>query len=61
MMQEADFVYTMGCGVSDVCPAILFKQAVDWNLEDPKGQPIEKVRQIRDQIEKNVTQLISNI
>lgn len=59
MAQQADFVFTMGCGVSDVCPVVLFKQAVDWNLDDPKGQPIEKVRIIRDQIEQKVKQVIS--
>jgi len=33
------------------------KKLVDWNLEDPKGKPIEKVRQIRDEIEREVGKL----
>src|SRR5579864_16934 len=54
MINEASFVITMGCSVADVCPkpmlAQMQKKLVDWELEDPKGKPIEKVRQIRDDI-----------
>jgi protein-tyrosine-phosphatase len=35
-----------------------FKTTVDWGLEDPKGKPIEKVREIRDEIERRVKTLI---
>jgi protein-tyrosine-phosphatase len=59
MVNEADLVVTMGCSVEQVCPAPLLakmqKKLVDWNLEDPKGKPIEKVRQIRDEIEREVS------
>jgi protein-tyrosine-phosphatase len=58
MAQEADQVVTMGCSVEKICPAPLFKKAIDWNLEDPKGKPIEKIREIRDEIEKNVRTLL---
>jgi protein-tyrosine-phosphatase len=61
MVNEADLVVTMGCSVEQVCPAPLLakmqKKLVDWNLEDPKGKPIEKVRQIRDEIEREVGKL----
>jgi arsenate reductase len=44
----ADVVVTMGCG--DACPVIPGKRYVDWDLEDPAGQPPDEVRRIRDRI-----------
>ncbi len=61
MAKEADKIITMGCSVEKFCPAPLLKNVVDWKLEDIKGQPIEKVRQIRDEIEKRVLKLISEL
>ena len=58
MANQADLVVTMGCGASDLCPGPFFTETVDWALEDPKGKPIEKVREIRDEIERRVRQLI---
>jgi arsenate reductase (thioredoxin) len=51
----ADVVVTMGCG--DVCPVLPGKRYVDWGLEDPLGQPLERVREIRDEIERRVADL----
>jgi len=51
----ADVVVTMGCG--DVCPVLPGKSYVDWGLDDPAGQPLERVREIRDEIERRVTEL----
>ena len=59
--KNADLVVTMGCSVEEVCPAPLLRDAVDWGLEDPKGRPIEKVREIRDEIERRVQELLSNM
>jgi arsenate reductase len=47
---------TMGCG--EECPYIPGVEVQDWPLEDPKGQPIERVREIRAEIEKRVAALI---
>jgi protein-tyrosine-phosphatase len=58
MLEEADLIVTMGCGAADLCPGPFFKTSVDWGLEDPKGKPIEKVREIRDEIERKVITLI---
>lgn len=58
MAEEADRIITMGCSVEKVCPAPLLKNVIDWGLEDPKDKPIEKVRKIRDEIEKRVLELI---
>ena len=51
----ADVVVTMGCG--DVCPVLPGKKYVDWSLEDPAFMPIERVRELRDEIERRVEEL----
>jgi len=61
MVQEADIVIVMGCSAQGFCPAPLLKKVVDWGIEDPKGKPIEKVREIRDEIERRVKELIGGI
>jgi arsenate reductase len=61
MAEEADKIITMGCSVEKICPAPLLKNVIDWALEDPKGKPIEKVREIRDEIEKRVVKLIADL
>lgn len=61
MIEEAEVVVTMGCGAEGFCPAPLFEKIIDWQLEDPKGKPVEKVRQIRDEIERKVLELISRL
>jgi len=61
MAEEADLIITMGCSVEKFCPAPLLKKVIDWGLEDPKDKPIEKVRQIRNEIEKRVLKLISGL
>jgi len=57
MVERADRVVTMGCGVEGVCPAT-WVETEDWGLDDPKGKPIEKVREMRDEIEAKVTGLV---
>jgi len=61
MVKEADKVVTMGCSVEKFCPAPSVKNVIDWNLEDPKGKPIEKVREIRDEVERRVLKLLSEM
>ena len=59
MADSASKVITMGCGVdADLCPARIHLSQ-DWGLDDPKGQSIEKVRAIRDQIEAKVEKLLA--
>lgn len=68
MVESADKVITMGCGVylddvdhsGAVCPAV-FVESEDWGLEDPNGQPIENVRAIRDQVKTRVEKLIDEM
>ena len=55
----ADVVVTMGCG--DACPVIPGKRYIDWELADPKDLPIEKVREIRDDIKQRVEHLVESL
>lgn len=55
----ADVVVTMGCG--DECPYAPGARYLDWDLEDPKGRPIEEVRATRDEIERRVLELIGEL
>lgn len=53
----AQLLVTMGCGES--CPVVPGLRRQDWNLPDPKGQPIERVRTIRDEIRVRVERLVT--
>jgi arsenate reductase len=55
----ADVVVTMGCG--DACPFVPGKCYVDWQLDDPHGQPLERVREIRDEIDHRVGLLVAEL
>jgi len=59
LAEQADVVVMMGCG--DECPYIPGKRYIDWDLQDPKGQPIERVREIRDDIAARIDELISEL
>lgn len=54
--RAADVIVTMGCG--DACPVFPGKRYEDWDLSDPSGQPIEVVREIRDDIRTRVERLM---
>jgi arsenate reductase len=55
----ADVVVTMGCG--DKCPYIPGRRYVDWDLTDPKGQPVGAVRATRDEIAERVESLVGEL
>ena len=57
--QESDIIITMGCG--DACPVFPGKRYEDWVLTDPAGQPIEVVRQVRDEIRQRVETLVKEL
>lgn len=59
LAEQADLIVTMGCG--DECPYFPGKRYIDWDLPDPKGQPIERVRAIRDDIQWRIGQLVSEL
>ena len=56
LARHTQVLVTMGCG--DECPYVPGAKREDWPLEDPKGQPIERVRAIRDEIRDRVLRLI---
>ncbi|MEU9505586.1 arsenate reductase ArsC [Micromonospora sp. NPDC048170] len=57
--EATDVIVTMGCG--DACPVFPGKRYEDWKLTDPAGQPLDVVRQIRDDIKTRVTDLLATI
>lgn len=57
--RAADVLVTMGCG--DACPVYPGKRYLDWELEDPAGQPVETVRRIRDDIDARVRGLLAEL
>jgi protein-tyrosine-phosphatase len=59
VVEAADVVITMGCG--DACPVYPGKRYLDWDLRDPAGQPIEVVREIRDEIRGRVESLLREL
>jgi arsenate reductase (thioredoxin) len=59
LAEWADVVVTMGCG--DACPYIPGKRYLDWDLPDPKGQPVEAVRAVRDEIAGRVRALLDEL
>jgi arsenate reductase len=56
LVKDAHIVITMGCG--DECPLVPGVEREDWPLDDPKGQPVEAVRGIRDEIKRRVEALV---
>ncbi|MEU4192992.1 arsenate reductase ArsC [Kribbella sp. NPDC026611] len=58
-VQDSDVVVTMGCG--DACPFYPGKRYEDWVLTDPAGQPIETVRQVRDEIRTHIENLLADL
>jgi arsenate reductase (thioredoxin) len=52
LAKDATWLITMGCG--DACPVVPGVRRSDWPLDDPKGQPLERVREIRDDIRQRV-------
>jgi len=63
MIDQASMIINMGCMDNDSCPAILLKNKTmeDWGIEDPAGKSIDKMREIRDQIERRVMNLIRRL
>ncbi len=59
LAEGADVIVTMGCG--DSCPYIPGKHYIDWDLPDPKDQPLEIVRRTRDEIANRVQALVADL
>lgn len=59
VVRAADVVITMGCG--DSCPIYPGKRYQDWPIADPAGQPIEAVREIREDVRQHVAELLETL
>ncbi len=58
-VEASDVVVTMGCG--DACPVFPGKRYLDWQLDDPSGKPVDQVRPIRDEIDRRVRALLTEL
>jgi arsenate reductase len=61
IIKGAEKLVNMGCMDESECPVLFINNVVDWGIEDPKGKPIEKVRKIRDDIERRVKEIAESL
>lgn len=61
MIRASARAVNMGCMDRSECPILFLNNPVDWGIEDPKGKSIEKVREIRDEIERRVKELVQSL
>jgi len=59
VLRAADAIVTMGCG--DACPVFPGTRYMDWKVDDPAGLPVEDVRPIRDDVERRVRELMTEL
>jgi arsenate reductase len=61
MIKSSEKSVNMGCIDKTECPMLFINNVIDWGIEDPKGKPIEKVREIREEIDKRVKEIAQSI
>ena len=61
MIRNSQKSINMGCIERAECPMLFVNNVIDWGIEDPKGKPIEKVREIRDEIERRVKEIAQSL
>ena len=61
MVDRAEAIVSMGCGVEESCPAGLLGDVRDWGIDDPYGKEIEAYRQARDIIKEKVLSLLEEL
>jgi arsenate reductase (thioredoxin) len=61
MMRNSDKIINMGCMDKNFCPTLFIPKVIDWGIEDPKYKPIEQVRKIRDEIERRIMELATDV
>lgn len=61
MIRNSTKIVNMGCMDKVSCPTLFLQNLLDWNIEDPKYKQIDKVREIRDEIEQRVKELVADI
>ena len=60
-MRNSTQIVNIGCMDKESCPTLFVHNLIGWNIEDPKGKSIENVREIRDEIEQRVKELVTNL
>ncbi len=58
-IESFDFMITMGC--KDACPITPKEKTIKWDIEDPKGHPVQKYRDVRNLIETKIKKLIKEL
>ena len=61
MIRSSAKSVNMGCIERAECPMLFINNVIDWGIEDPKGKPIEKVREIRDEIDRRVKEIAQSL
>ena len=61
MIKSSEKSVNMGCIDKTECPMLFINNVVDWGIEDPKGKPIDNVREIRDEIERRVKEIAQSL
>lgn len=61
MIQQSTKIVNMGCMNKESCPTLFLNNVIDWEIPDPKGKSIDKVREIRDKIEKKIKELVADL
>ncbi|HEX9318938.1 MAG TPA: arsenate reductase ArsC [Nitrososphaeraceae archaeon] len=61
MIRNSTNTVNMGCMERESCPTLFLYNLLDWNIEDPRGQSIERVREIRNEIERRVRELVTSL
>ena len=61
MIKSSEKSVNMGCIDKTECPILFINNVIDWGIEDPKDKPIDKVREIRDEIERRVKEIAQSL
>ncbi len=61
MIRSSEKSVNMGCIEKAECPMLFINNVIDWGIEDPKGKSIDKVREIRDDIERRVKEIAQSL
>jgi arsenate reductase len=61
MIKGSEESVNTGCMERTECPMLFINNVIDWGIEDPKGKPIDKVKEIRDEIERRVREIAQSL
>jgi protein-tyrosine-phosphatase len=61
MIKGSEKSVNIGCIDKTECPMLFINSVIDWGIEDPKGKPIDKVREIRDDLERRVREIAQSL